>query len=111
MNDDWTPEKEEEDDPIKLQKEQIAMGKEFLSRLRREEEEKKAREAEYAERGPMIPPAAYKAPTFEEVSAGMKKAWDEVERIMPNATNEAKSYAFQTLLHAQAAAMTGFPGA
>jgi hypothetical protein len=114
MTDDWTPEKEEEDDPIKLQKEQLAIGKEFLSRLRREDEEKKAREAEYAAQAPAperVTVRGYKPPTFEEVSAGMKKAWDEVERIMPNATNEAKSYAFQTLVHAQAAAMTGFPGA
>lgn len=112
MVDDWTPEKEEEDDPIKLQKQQLALGKEFIERLKKlEAEEKKRREECAVPVSGYVTSREYKPPTFEEVSAGMKKAWDEVERIMPNATNEAKSYAFQTLVHAQAAAMTGFPGA
>ena len=85
----------------------------ILPEVQKQEAEEKARKEEYARevaRGPGICPV-YKAPTFEEVSAGMKKAWDEVERIMPSAPEAAKSYAFQTLVHAQAAAMTGFPGA
>ncbi len=100
--DDWTPEKEEEDDPIKLQKEQLALGKEFMDRLKKEDEEKKRRQEEYAARGPEMAPAVYKAPTFEEVSSTLKKAWDEVERIMPGAPEAAKSYAFQTLVNAAA---------
>jgi hypothetical protein len=102
MTDDWTPEKESEDDPIKLQKEQIAMGKEFLARIKREDEERKAREKEYAARGPMVAAVAYTAPTFEEVSAVLKKAWEGVEAIMPTAGDRVKAHAFQMLVQAAA---------
>jgi hypothetical protein len=102
VTDDWTPEKESEDDPIKLQKEQIAMGKEFLARLKREEEERKAREMEYTKtvRGAVAP--VYKPPTFEEVSAVLKKAWEGVEAIMPTAGDQVKAHAFQMLVRAAA---------
>ena len=88
-----------EDDPIELQKQQLALGKEFMARLRREEEEKKAREAEYANR-PTIARPAFKPPTFEEVSACIKKTWDEIERIMPTAKDRVKALAFQSLFSA-----------
>lgn len=103
-----------EDDPVELQKQQLALGKEFMERLKKQEAEEKKRLEDRAAQAPPVrgygSAPEYKPPTFEEVSAGMKKAWDEVERIMPNATDTAKSYAFQTLVHAQAAAMTGFLG-
>lgn len=102
MTDDWTPEKEEEDDPIKLQKEQLAIGKEFLERLKKQEAEEQKRREEYEAR-PAAPVAYgtihsdYKPPTFEEISANIKKAWDEVERVIPDAPDSVKTYAFQGL--------------
>lgn len=90
------------DDPVELQKEQIKIGRELLDRVKRQEEEARAREEEYAARGPMIAPAPYKAPTFEEVSAVLKKAWDEVERIMPTAPDAVKARAFDTMMHSAA---------
>lgn len=102
MTDDWTPEKEEEDDPIKLQKEQLAIGKEFLERLKKQEAEEQKRREEYAAAPPAygIAPAMYKPPTFEEVSANIKKTWEEVERIIPTAPDSVKTYAFQALASA-----------
>lgn len=92
-----------EDDPVELQKQQIALGKEFMARLKAEDADRKRREEEYAANPPQLGAVReYKPPTFEEVSSTLKKAWDEVERIMPNATDTAKSYAFQTLVHASA---------
>lgn len=107
--DDWTPEKEAEDDPIKLQKEQIEIGRELLERVKKEEAAIKAREEAYAARA--VQPGAgspYKPPTFEEVSAVLKKAWDECERIMPTAGDRAKAMAFQTLMQAAAPRPSGF---
>ena len=92
-----------EDDPIELQKQQIAIGKEFLARIRKEDEERKARAVEHAVCPPRaIAASVYKPPTFEEVSAVLKKAWDEVERIMPTAGDRVKAAAFQTLMQAAA---------
>jgi hypothetical protein len=105
MSDDWTPEKEAEDDPIKLQKEQLAMGRELLDKIRKQEAEEKRRQEEYAACASESPGkviAAYKPPTFEEVSAVLKKAWDEVDRIMPTAGDRVQAVAFQSLMAAAA---------
>jgi hypothetical protein len=100
-----------EDDPVELQKQQLALGKEFLARLRKEDEEKKAREAEYANASPRPAGApTYNPPTFEEVSVVLKKAWDEVERIMPTATDQVKTVVFNTLMHAAAPPPAAFLG-
>ncbi len=90
-----------EDDPVELQKKQLELGKKFLEKIEAQEAEQKARENEYRAAGPVSAPV-YTPPTFEEVSAVLKKAWDEVERIMPTAVDGAKAYAFQTLTHAAA---------
>lgn len=88
-----------EDDPIKLQKEQIALGKKFMAKMEEAEAKEKKRREEYAEAPSVygIAPAMYKPPTFEEVSANIKKAWEEVERIIPTAPDEVKVYTFQAL--------------
>lgn len=92
-----------EDDPVELQKRQLALGKEFLDRLKKqeaaEEERRKKYENPTALADAMRP---YSPPSFEEVSAVLKKAWDEVERIMPTAGDKAKAMAFQSLTHAAA---------
>jgi len=95
-----------EDDPVELQKKQLALGKKFLEKMEKQEADEEARRQAYAEM-PARPAVPYKPPTFEDVSGTLKKAWDEVERIMPGAPEAAKSYAFQTLVHA-AAPVAGF---
>ncbi len=102
MSDDWTPEKEEEDDPAKLQKEQLALGRELLDRIKNHEAEEKRRQEEYAAQPARTVLGAYEPPTFEEVSAVLKKAWDETERIMPTAQDRVKAIAFQALMQAAA---------
>lgn len=97
-----------EDDPVELQKKQLALGKKFLEKIEKQEAEEKARKEAYA-REAIAPPAygTYTPPTFEEVSAKVKKAWDEVEKIMPNATDAAKTTAFNAFLTAQSSSPFG----
>jgi hypothetical protein len=90
------------DDPVELQKEQLKLGREFMARIKKQEEEEAARKAQYEEAGPRLVAPAYTKPSFEEVSAVLKKAWDGVEAIMPTAPGEVKAMAFQTLMHAAA---------
>lgn len=93
-----------EDDPIELQKQQLAISKKFMAKLEAEEAEKKAQRAAHeaaVKAGPCHAPV-YTPPAFEEVSAVLKKAWDEVERIMPTAGDRVKAAAFQTLMQAAA---------
>jgi hypothetical protein len=90
------------DDPIELQKEQVKIGKELLDRIKRQEAEEAARKAQYED---AIPPAArapYVPPSFEEVSAVLKKAWLGVEAIMPTAPDRVKAIAFHALMSAAA---------
>jgi hypothetical protein len=90
------------DDPIELQKEHLKLGKEFLARIKKQEAEEAARRAQLEDPGQPIAAPAYTPPSFEEVSAVLKKAWDGVEAIMPTAPGEVKAMAFQTLMHAAA---------
>lgn len=92
-----------EDDPIELQKKQLALGKKFLDKIEAQEAAEKARAEEHAANPPRRAVVrAYNPPTFEDVSVVLKKAWDEVERIMPTAGDRVKAQAFQTLTHAAA---------
>lgn len=100
---EWTP--EDEVDPVKLQQEQIALGKEFLQRLKNQEKIDAERKAAYEQaraEGPLIAAQTYTPPTFEEISSRIKKCWDELERIMPTAPDAAKVKAFEVLLHGSA---------
>jgi hypothetical protein len=91
-----------EDDPVELQKRQLALGKRFIEKMEKAEAEEKRRREECE----AVPVAgairAYKPPTFEEVSSVLQKAWAEVERIMPTAQDRTKAIAFQTLMQAAA---------
>lgn len=90
-----------EDDPVELQKKHLALGKRFLEKMEAQEAEEKRRKEEYANH-PGHLPVAYNPPKFEDVSAVLKKAWDEVERIMPTAGDRTKAHAFQILSQAAA---------
>ena len=106
------PEKEwsenPEDDPIELQKEHLKLGKEFLARIKKQEAEEAARKAQYEEAGPRLAAPAYTPPSFEEVSGVLKKAWLEVDFIMPTAPGEVKKVAFEVLMRAAAPPPSGF---
>lgn len=92
-----------EDDPVELQKKQLELGKKFLEKIEKQEAEDNARkEREKAYAQAPIAAHAYTPPTLEDVSAVLKKAWDEVERIMPTAGDRAKTHAFQSLIQAAA---------
>lgn len=91
-----------ENDPVELQKEQIKLGREFLERIKKQEAAEEARKKESA--APKSPAVgaigAYVRPSFENVSAALKKAWDEVEKIMPAAGDRVKAMALQVLFSA-----------
>lgn len=94
----WDPDKENE--PLELQRRQVELGEELVARMRKEDAEKAAREAEYVGAVQAVTPPPYKYPTFEEVSARLKQARDEVDRIMLAAEPEIKFMAFQVLYRA-----------
>ena len=96
-----------EDDPVELQKKQLALGKKFLEKMEKQEAEEEARKKAYAAEAIRPAYGTYTPPTFEEVSAKVKKAWDEVEKIMPNATDAAKTTAFNAFLTAQSSSAFG----
>ncbi len=90
-----------DDDPVELQKRQLELGKKFLDKMEAQEAKDAKREAEYAQAVPAARGFAspvYEPPTFEEISSRIKKAWDEVERVVPTAPDPVKVQAFQALL-------------
>jgi len=98
-----------EDDPIALQKKQLELGKKFLAKIEEQEAAAKQRESEY--KVPLGGPCpVYTPPTFEEVSAVLKKAWEGVEAIMPTAGDRVKAIAFTSLMHAAAPPPKAFGG-
>jgi len=88
-----------EDDPIELQKKQLALGQEFMDRLKKQEAEEKLRQEKYAamEAAHGFVAPTYTPPPFEEVSARLKRARDEVDRIMLAAEPQIKLMAFEIL--------------
>lgn len=85
-----------EDDPVELQKRQLALGKKFLDKMEAQEAKDKEREAALPVYGTVT---TYSPPTFEQTSERVKKAWDEVERIVPRAPDAVKAQAFQALMN------------
>jgi hypothetical protein len=100
--DDWDPEKEKENDPVKLQQEQLALARRYMAKIEKAEQEAAARKAEAEAAagqvahvvGAFEPP---KPPSFEVMSAALKKSWDETKLIVPDAPDSVKSFTFQTL--------------
>ncbi len=92
---EWDPE-----DPIeKLQKKQIKLGEKLLEKIEKQEqesEEAKKREQQYA----AVPCAPFQAPTFDDLSVSITKAWTETKRIVPDAPDHVKTFVFQSLLSA-----------
>jgi len=84
------------DDPIELQKKQLALGKEFLRRIEEQEEKERKQACQPAAYGAIAP--AYTPPTFEQTSERIKKAWEEVKQIVPDAPDQVKVQAFQALM-------------
>ena len=98
---EWDP---DEPDPIDLQKQQIAMGKEFLARLKKQDEKEARERAEREAFAAASPPVArtYVPPSPEEVGETFKRAWEHTKRIMPDAPEMVQLRAFESLIHAYA---------
>lgn len=96
--DDWDPEKEQE--PEKLQKEFLEVGKEMLGRLKADEERQKKLEEEAAAMPPVAAYASYKPPTFQDVADRLKRAWEETKRIDPQAPAIVQVKMLEVLLQA-----------
>jgi hypothetical protein len=98
MPKDWNPDKP---DPDELQERAIKVGEELLQKMNAQEAEERRRREEHAAASPVVE-RVYQPPSFEEVQAVLKRAWDGVEAIMPTAPGRVKAIAFQTLTHAAA---------
>lgn len=84
--DDWDPEKEK--DPEKVQAEMLALGKEMLENLKKDADRKKQEEEAFKREMAASPPQvayAYRPPTLQEISARLKRAWEETKKIDPEA--------------------------
>lgn len=96
MSEDYDP--ENEIDPMKIQKEALELQKKFMARLEKEDAmAQAARDAAKAPKAYLHAAPVYTPPTFEEVSLALKKAWYEVEAIMPTAGDQTKAFALQAL--------------
>lgn len=95
--DEWDPEKEK--DPEKIQAEMLEMGKQMLEQFKADKERAKKADEEFAAHPP-IAALAYRPPTFQEVAARLKRAWDETKKIDPDAPPEVQVKMLEVLLHA-----------
>lgn len=93
---DWSPESEE--DPLKIQKEQLQIGKEFLAMAKAEQEKMRQRAAEEPPARGFLVAEPPQPPSFEEVSAALTKCWEEAKKAVPDAPDHVKVIAFQALL-------------
>jgi hypothetical protein len=76
---------------------------EFLERQNKLAAQAESDMAQYrAERGPHVVYRPPPAPTFDQVDAFIKRAWDQVEKTIPTAPVTVKVLAFQALLPAAA---------
>lgn len=94
---EWSPENEK--DLEKIQREVLSVQKEVLEKLKADQDREKKAEAEMAALPP-IGAMAYKPPTFQEVSARMKRAWEETKKIDPEAPPLVQAKMLEILLHA-----------
>lgn len=97
----WSAEREL--DPEKLQKEYLHLAKELVGDMK-EQKAKAAAEKKQMEEACAQPPMramgfAYKPPTFEEVSAKLKRAWEETKKIAPDAPEFVQAEIIRTLMH------------
>lgn len=92
---DWSPEKEKEDNPEKLAKEQIRLGKEVLHEIR-----------DIRKKAP-VPAAVHPVgfvgqlrPSFEEIAGACRRTWEKAKEIAPDAPDGVRVLIFQRLIHA-----------
>lgn len=104
---DWSP--ESEIDPAKVQKEYLEVAKDLIGemkaekakkQLEREKAEKEMQEEVESLPGVIGGIGRYKPPTFEEMSARMKRAWEETKKIAPDASDFVKAEILRTLTQA-----------
>lgn len=95
---EWSP--EDDLDPVKIQKESLDLQKRFMEKIEKEEREKEERRnSEKDHLRQVVPYELPPAPTFEERSAVIVKAWTETKRIVPDAPDHVKAIVFQSLLY------------
>lgn len=101
---DWSPEGEL--DPAKLQAEGIKQLKRVADLAEEDKKERLAFEKKVKDNmdRPEVPPmvgmAAFVRPSFSEISARMKRAWEETHRIAPEAPSHVQGMILQALYHA-----------
>jgi small-conductance mechanosensitive channel len=104
MAEEWSPDKEF--DPAKLQAEYLELLKEIVEDHKAEKAKKLAVEQEAKEdlaklaSPPVIGIGAYRRPTFQELSARMKRAWEETQKIAQDAPQAVQVAIFQNLINA-----------
>jgi hypothetical protein len=106
----WDP--KSEIDPIKLQAEAVEVMRELLA------EQRKAKAARNADLENLSPPVLLgpvytppKPPTFEELSARLKKAWYETARIAPSAPPAVQLEIWRSLVANQSDGISPYPTA
>lgn len=96
---EWNP--EDEIDPAKIQKEYLEVAKDMVNQFKadkvKREKEEEAYRAMPAVIGGLGP---FRPPTMEEISARMKRAWEETKKIAPDAPDMVKTEIFRNFLHA-----------
>lgn len=95
----WNP--DDEIDPAKIQKEYLEVAKDMVAEMKEAKANKKAAEEALAA-GPSIAAIgmAYRPPSFSEVSAKLKRCWEETKKIAPDASDFCRCEILRALIHA-----------
>lgn len=96
---EYDPDKEIDLDD--LQRRQLELGEKLMEKLEKAEAglgAPQGAESPDTIGPPVLRSVFYTPPTFEAVSGRVKRAWDEVNRIIPDAPEGVKLLAFQSLM-------------
>ena len=96
----WSPEGEL--DPAKLQAEGIKQLKrvaDLAEEDKREREERLKKDLALPDGPALVGMPVYVRPTFSQVSVELKRAWEETQRIAPEAPPTVQVYILQALHH------------
>lgn len=98
----WDPANEV--DPAKVQKEYLEVAKDLVAEMKADKARKAKEKEEYEGAIAAVPAiggiAAYQPPTFQELSAKLKRCWEETKKIAPDAPEFVQAEIIRTLLHA-----------
>ena len=95
----WDPKNEV--DPAKIQKEYLEFAKDFVGEMKKQNADRKRAEEELAAAPPALAAiGVYRPPTFQEVSAKLKRCWEETKKIAPDASDFVQCEILRALIHA-----------